>query len=166
MEKADRSRPPDLQFCDALRYWELGDRSHAKNKKTAWRQALGSACRIPATRQRRFCCGCWPPQPAWSPQGGSLDGRTGRLAVTGQAGKQLTRRCDLNSRAAPRPHTTRAHRPRNSAGSRAAGSAGEYWQVRPGASISLIATESTQGNKNVIKTGMVSFRVFPWVPWP
>jgi hypothetical protein len=35
------------------------------------------------------------------------------------------------------------------------------WQVKPGISISLIATESTEGNKDVIKTDIVSFRVFP-----
>jgi hypothetical protein len=29
-----------------------------------------------------------------------------------------------------------------------------------------LATESTERNKNVIQTGIVSFRVFPWVPWP
>jgi hypothetical protein len=23
-----------------------------------------------------------------------------------------------------------------------------------------------EGNKNVMKPGIVSFRVFPWVPWP
>jgi hypothetical protein len=34
------------------------------------------------------------------------------------------------------------------------------WQVKPGVCISLIAMESTEGNKNVIKTGIVSSRVF------
>jgi len=39
-------------------------------------------------------------------------------------------------------------------------------RVKPGVRISLIATESTEGNKNDIQMSIVSFRVFPWVPWP
>jgi hypothetical protein len=34
------------------------------------------------------------------------------------------------------------------------------WQVKPGVSIALIATESTEGHRKVIKTGIVSFRGF------
>jgi hypothetical protein len=40
------------------------------------------------------------------------------------------------------------------------------WQGKPGVGISLIATESTEGHGKIIKMGIVSFRVFPWVPWP
>jgi hypothetical protein len=58
------SRLPTLQFEDVFQYLGVRDRSHAKNKKTAWRQALGVACRLPAAGQQRFSDIRKPPQTA------------------------------------------------------------------------------------------------------